>query len=120
MQYWRVKDDPILYPDFVNDSLAECSDITVKTPEPHVLARRAEPWTQDDARIPQGVIFTTHATDVQGNRIESALVGWGKNDEAGYSSIGHSTETQPIQMTIAGNAGRKQSPTKQFEKMESI
>jgi len=82
LQYWRVKDDPILYPDFVNDSLAECSDVTVKTPEPHVLARRAESWTQEDARIPQGVIFTTHATDVQGNRIESALVGWGKNDEA--------------------------------------
>lgn len=81
LQYWRVKDDPLLYPDFVNDVLAEASDTTISKPEPHYLMRRAEKWSRDNQSIPDGVIFTTLAADIQADRIEAALMGWGRNRE---------------------------------------
>lgn len=81
LQYHRVKDDPMLYPDFVNDVLAECSEQTVSKPEPHYLMQRAEKWSRDDTTVPQGVIFMTLAADVHPDRIEAGLVGWGKNRE---------------------------------------
>lgn len=82
LQYNRVKDDPLLYADFVNDSLAECSEQTVAKPEAHFLMRRAEKWSRDDITLPEGVIFTTLSADVHPDRIEACLVGWGKNREA--------------------------------------
>lgn len=82
-QYWRVKDDPLLWPDFVNDVRAECSEETISKPEPHYLAMRAvNEHSQQDSHLPPEVIFTTLATDVQADRLESCLMGWGKNHEA--------------------------------------
>lgn len=80
LQYWRVKDDPLLYPDFVNDVLAECSDSYVKIPDAHYLLSRRENWKTSD-EIPDGVYFTTLSVDVQGNRLEASLQGWGENLE---------------------------------------
>lgn len=82
-QYWRVKDDPLLWPDFVNDVRAECSEETISKPEPHYLAMRAQGnHSQDDRLLPKEVIFTTLTADVQGDRLEACLMGWGKNRES--------------------------------------
>lgn len=84
LNYWRVKDDPLLYPDFVNDSLGLPSDTTISKPEPHYLMRRGmlpPTFSRDSISIPDGVIFTTLAADIQADRIEAALMGWGRNRE---------------------------------------
>ena len=81
LQYWRVKDDPILYPDFVNDSLAECSESTIATPLPSALLARASRSTfgTKDAKLPIDVSFLTLTCDVQKDRLEACLIGWGVN-----------------------------------------
>jgi phage terminase large subunit GpA-like protein len=79
LQWWRVKDDPLLLPDFINDVLAECWEEVRDKPEPHYLMQRAEPW--EFGHIPERVYFLTAAADIQGNRIEAELMGWGANKE---------------------------------------
>ena len=80
LQYWRVKDDPILYPDFVNDSLAECSESYVRIPDAHFLmSRREKWWSRADATLPSGVVFTVLTCDVQADRLECSLIGFGSN-----------------------------------------
>jgi phage terminase large subunit GpA-like protein len=79
-QFHRVKDDPILLPDFVNDVLAECWEETKIKPEPHELMARADGY--EFGTIPNGVAFTTLAADIQADRIEACLMGWARNMEA--------------------------------------
>jgi terminase, large subunit len=97
LNYWRVKDDPLLYADFVNDSQGLPSDTTVAKPEPHFLMRRAEGWSRESSSVPSGVIFTTVQCDVQGDRLEAALLGWGHNREMWvlqyYTFFGDTSET---------------------------
>lgn len=78
-QYWRVKDDPLLFPDFVNDVLAECSESIVSTPLPSALLLRARrsAFSTKDAKIPREVAFLVITCDVQKDRLEASLVGWG-------------------------------------------
>lgn len=80
LQYLRVKDDPILYPDFVNDVLAETYEEAIETPQPHELQRRAEEW--ECGYIPDRVLFTTVGADVHPDRIEAILVGWAERKES--------------------------------------
>ena len=79
LQYWRVKDDPVLYPDCVNDSLAECSESIISTPLPSALLLRARrsAFSTKDAKIPREVAFLVITCDVQKDRLEASLVGWG-------------------------------------------
>lgn len=81
LQFLRVKDDPILFPDFVNDVLAETSETAVKTPEAHWLMARAEDWWHPGDPPPKEVLFITLAADIQADRIEAGIVGWGKDRE---------------------------------------
>jgi len=81
LQFWRVKEDPILLPDFVNDVLAETWEESIQTPKPEGLIAKAEPWDAGK-HIPNRVLFTTLAADIQADRIEAQLVGWGKNKES--------------------------------------
>jgi phage terminase large subunit GpA-like protein len=80
LNYHRVKDDPITYPDFVNDTWGECWEETQTKPEPGALMRRAEEY--EFGTIPAGVAFLTLAADIQGDRIEACLMGWARNAEA--------------------------------------
>jgi phage terminase large subunit GpA-like protein len=80
LQFWRVKDDALLFPDFVNDVWAETWEEKIASPQPHFLEARAEDWPR--GYIPAGVLFTTLAADIQADRIEAMLVGWGKNKES--------------------------------------
>ena len=79
LQYWRVKDDPLLWPDFVNDVCAEASESIIATPQPHRLMARRETWRTDDKHIPVDVSFLVLTCDVQGDRLEASLVGWGQD-----------------------------------------
>jgi phage terminase large subunit GpA-like protein len=82
LQFLRVKDDPVLFPDFVNDVLAETSETRIKTPEAHWLMARAESdWHRGDP-APKGVLFITLAADIQADRIEAGIIGWGKDRES--------------------------------------
>ncbi|MBE3064302.1 MAG: phage terminase large subunit family protein, partial [Spirochaetes bacterium] len=80
LQFWRVKDDALLLPDFVNDVLAETWEDKIATPQPHALEARAEEW--ECGYIPKGVLFVTIAADIQADRIEAMLVGWGRDKES--------------------------------------
>lgn len=47
--------------------------------EPHFLAQRAEAY---QAEVPQGVGLLTAGVDVQGDRLELVVLGWGAGEEA--------------------------------------
>ena len=80
LSFWRVKDDPTLLPDFINDVLAETWEEKVQTPQPEGIAARAEDW--ETGHIPRRVLFTTLAADIQADRIEVGLWGWARNKES--------------------------------------
>ncbi|VUX47797.1 putative Bacteriophage tail assembly protein [Candidatus Defluviicoccus seviourii] len=63
----------------------------------HDLKLRAERYTP--STIPSGVVYITAGIDVQGNRIEGELLGWGANDETwsiDYFVIPGNTLEQPV------------------------
>jgi len=80
IQFKRVKDDMILYPDFVNDTLAETFAERADAPEAHELMRYAEDW--ETGYISNQILFLTLAADIQGDRIEAGIVGWGRERQA--------------------------------------
>jgi len=60
---------------FVNIRLAEVFSVPGEVLDAHMLADRVEPdWGE---RIPAGIKAITGATDVQDNRLESIVIGWG-------------------------------------------
>jgi phage terminase large subunit GpA-like protein len=84
IQWERVKDDPFLLPTFVNDVMAETwKENTVKPNENelYLLAQEYEHWKRGE--IKREIIYLTLAADIQKDRIECGLVGWGRNRQ-GY------------------------------------
>ena len=71
--------DPAKRQVFVNTSLAEGWDGEGEKIEPHALAARAEDY---GSRVPAGVLAITIGADVQGDRIEFEVVGWGAGRES--------------------------------------
>lgn len=63
---------------FVNQVLGQSFEEDGEHPEPGSLLERAETWTG----IPDRVVFTTAGVDVQGDRLELELVGWGADEES--------------------------------------
>ncbi|PKL40768.1 MAG: hypothetical protein CVV44_03940 [Spirochaetae bacterium HGW-Spirochaetae-1] len=82
LQWEKVKDDPLLLPDFINDVLGETWQERIDAPDIHELRKNAEGWER--GYISDRVIFLTLAADVQGDRIEAGLVGWGRNKESWF------------------------------------
>jgi phage terminase large subunit GpA-like protein len=78
----RVKDDPLALQDFINDVLGETSKEQQEAPKMHELMRYAEDW--DSGHINSKVIMLTLTADIQLDRIEAGLVGWGKDKEAWF------------------------------------
>ncbi len=64
---------------FVNTSLAETWEDAGETIEPEGLVARKEPYGPDE--LPAGVFLLTAGVDVQDDRIEIQLLGWGAYDE---------------------------------------
>jgi phage terminase large subunit GpA-like protein len=80
IQYDRVKDDPLLYPDFKNDVLAETSTDEAGKPVIAEIMRNSI-TDKDQGVIPQEVIFLTIQADIQQDRIEAGLCGWGRRNQ---------------------------------------
>jgi phage terminase large subunit GpA-like protein len=81
IQFERVKHDPVLLIDFINDVLGEPSrDDDAQKPDEHVLMRYAEEWPR--GHISEQVKMLTLGCDLQKNRIEAMLTGWGRNRQA--------------------------------------
>lgn len=63
---------------FVNVSLAETWEDAGEAIDDHMLAERREPM----ATVPDEVILLTCGVDVQDNRLEFSVIGWGRDDES--------------------------------------
>lgn len=79
-EWFRVKDDPLQRKTFFNlvlgEPYEEKGDRALA--EGKLLARR-EQW---DAEVPDGVAVLTAGLDVQGDRVEIEVVGWGRDEES--------------------------------------
>lgn len=82
IQWEEVKDDPVLLPDFINDVLGEPSRVLAEKPDIHELMAYAENWAIGD--INKDVILLTLAVDVQKDRLEAGLMGWGRERQGWF------------------------------------
>lgn len=96
-EWLRVKDDPLARRTFYNLVLGEpYEDRGDKAFSEHKLAARAEVWA---AEVPDGVAVLTAGGDVQDDRVEIEIVGWGRNEESW--SIAHEViEGDPDSATL--------------------
>jgi phage terminase large subunit GpA-like protein len=65
---------------WVNTSLGECWEDRGETLEPQGLLTRRESYTANS--LPSGVLLLTAGTDVQDDRLEHTVWGWGRDEEA--------------------------------------
>ncbi|MGR2678715.1 phage terminase large subunit family protein [Chromobacterium haemolyticum] len=78
-EWLSVKDDPLARQTFINLVLGESyEDKGDKVLSEEKLAARAEVWAGE---VPEGVAVLTAAGDVQDDRVEIEIVGWGRNEE---------------------------------------
>lgn len=66
---------------FTNTVLGEAYDEPGETIDEHYLKRRIEDWRIGE-RVPAGALLLTGGCDVQGDRLELRVWGYGKNDES--------------------------------------
>lgn len=64
---------------FTNTVLAETWEEEGETVDAAGIANRGEPYGPDD--LPEQVLIATAGVDVQGDRLEVQILGWGKGDE---------------------------------------
>lgn len=64
---------------FVNVSLAETYEEEGESIDDYALAARREPF---DGKIPEEAVILTAGVDVQDDRLEVSIIGWGKDDES--------------------------------------
>lgn len=81
LEFQGAKDDAILLEDFICDTLAETWAEEVDKPDEHFLAARAE-TDIEIGQIPAGVLMMTLGCDIQKDRLEWQLIGWGRNKES--------------------------------------
>lgn len=82
--YLRVKDDPFKFKDFVTDTLGETWKESANKPDDNelfVLSQEYELWNR--GFIKKDIMFLTLSCDVQKDRLEAGLMGWGRNRQ-GY------------------------------------
>ncbi len=65
---------------FINTTLGQTWEERGQSADQHELKRRAEPYKL--RQCPQGVLVLTAAVDVQDNRFEVEVVGWGRHEES--------------------------------------
>lgn len=64
---------------FVNVSLAETYEEEGEQIDDFALAARREPF---DGKVPEEAVILTAGVDVQDDRLEVSIIGWGKDDES--------------------------------------
>jgi phage terminase large subunit GpA-like protein len=95
-EFLDAQGDPELLKKFVNTALAELWEAPGETLDGSGLIARAELYGPDD--LPNEVSVITGFCDVQGDRLEVQLFGWGKDEEAWpflYEVI-HQDPAQPM------------------------
>lgn len=81
---------------FINTVLGETWSETQRRIEPHGLIKRKEKYA---AEVPQGVVVLTAGADVQEDRIECEIVGWGRHEEnwsISYDIFSGDTERESV------------------------
>lgn len=81
LEWLRVKNDPEQYKVFKNTILGESWEEKGNVEDEEMLLKRCEEY---EAELPEGVLILTAGVDVQDDRLEYEVVGWGK----GYESWG--------------------------------
>lgn len=78
-QWIEAQGNPTKLQAFINNVLAETWEVTGQRQDAGELAGRAEDYGADP--LPAGVVLLTAGTDVQPDRLETEIVGWGAGDE---------------------------------------
>jgi len=78
-EFVEAKGDPLKLKTFVNTVLGEPWEERGDRVSDHQIAQRAEDYAADP--LPMGVVLLTGGTDVQPNRLETEIVGWGSGEE---------------------------------------
>lgn len=63
---------------WINTSLGECYEQDAERLDDSLIAGRVETWTGE----PEGVLLRTIGVDVQDDRVEAEVVGWGMDEES--------------------------------------
>lgn len=79
-KYLDSKDDPEKLKTFFNTQLAETWKVKADAPDHDILYARREQY--DINTIPENVLFLTAGVDVQDNRLELEIVGWGSDKQS--------------------------------------
>lgn len=79
VEFLAAKDDPAQLQKFVNTKLAEPWAHKGDSPDWEVIASRAEQY--EKGTCPQGVLFLTAGVDIQRDRIEVQVNGWGRGKQ---------------------------------------
>lgn len=80
-EFLEAKQDPATLQTFVNTQLGETWEAEQgEAVEPHEIQRRAEDYGTEP--LPEGVLVITAGVDVQADRLELELVGWGHQEES--------------------------------------
>jgi phage terminase large subunit GpA-like protein len=77
-EFLDARRSPLRLQGFVNTMLGETWREEGAEIEPHALAARVEPY---EAELPRGVGLLTAGVDVQGDRLEVGVYGWGAGEE---------------------------------------
>lgn len=78
--FLTVKDDPTKLKGFINTGLGEAWDNTADRLKASQVQSLAEDY--ELRTIPKGCLILTAGVDVQGNRVEVQVVGWGRRETA--------------------------------------
>jgi len=80
VEWESVRDDPFLLPDFYNDVIGRVFEDNLDKPhENELLAISQEYELWNIGTIKKDVILLTLSADIQKDRIEAGLIGWGRN-----------------------------------------
>jgi phage terminase large subunit GpA-like protein len=79
-EYIDAKGDPEKIKVFVNTVLAETTRESADETSPQLIMDRAEDYDSDN--LPSEVMFLTAGADIQNDRIECMIVGWGRGHQA--------------------------------------
>lgn len=80
VDFYAVKSQPEMLKTWVNTALGKTFDDPGESIEHSSLMNQREEY--DYTNIPNNVLLITAGIDVQGDRLEAQVIGWGKNNEA--------------------------------------